>query len=299
MANNLTPYGQTLLLQNVEALQTVIDTMTAPALNKPTPLSVFSTRFSDLPTPSGIISIPVPTYPTSADDLSSGMVVTDINSTLYQLTVNRDAGKFFAFRPAEAQQYGAEFIVQSFIAPAIYAIDATLNSGSFALLNNFATSSVKCATANSFSASAAIAVNAEASSNGINGDRFLVLNSPYFWSGLVNDLSQRGNTVGAAAVTNGSPNNPFNTVTVEAQLLPTANNLIGFYGNASGIVLGTAIPDVKHANGEAMIYKSPWTNINYLVENYYDEYRRQHLIGASVIWNVASTNNTIRRLVSS
>lgn len=298
MSNILTGFSKTFLIWDVESVQTVIDNLTQPPVSKPTPLSVFASQFTALPTPSGIVNIPVPTYPTGADDLTSGMVVTDAQETTYQLTVNRDAGKFYAFRPAEAQQFGAEYIVKSFLAPAIYAIDATLNSASYALLPSFATSSVKPATTTAFSSSVMTSLNAGMSAAGINGERFAVLNSGNFWA-LIDDLSKKGNSAGAAAILSGNPNNPFATATVEAQLLPTVGNLVGFCGNKGGIAVGTAIPDVQHATGEKFVYKSPWTGVNYLVENYYDETNRKHIIGASVVYNVASVNPSILRIVSS
>ena len=299
MANNLSPFSKTFLIWDVETVSTITDTLTQPPVAKPVPFNVFASNFSDLPSPSGIISIPVPVYATSADDLSSGPVFTDAQPNNYQLTVNRDAGKFYKWNPAEAQQYGSEYIVKSYILPPIYAIDSTLNSASFALLNSFPTSSVKPATATAMSASTALQFKSAMGNAGINGDQFMVLNTSYFWNGLVNDLSNKGNSVGAAAVTNGSPNNPFGMVTVEGQTLPTAGNLVGFCGNKSAIAIGTAIPNVQHANGEQFVYKSPWTGVNYLVEHYFDESRRANVIGASVLYNVAVVNPAILRIVSS
>lgn len=298
MANILSGFSKTFLIWDVAAVSDAIDAITKPPVSRPTPLNAFSTVYSELPTPSGIINVPVPTYPTGADSFASGVVITDAQETTYQLTVNNDAGKMYAVRPGEIQQYGLEYIVKSYLAPAIYAIDATLNSASFALLSTFVTSSVKPATSTAFSSSNMTALNVQLSNAGINGDRFCVLNTAYYWN-LVNDLSNKNNQVGADAVVNGSANNPFKMTTLEAQLLPSLSNLVGFVGTKNAIALGTAIPQVVHPNGNQFVYKSPWTGIPYLVEDYYDESNRKRVVGASVIYGAASVNPSIQRIVSS
>lgn len=300
MANTL--YGQTLLYWDVMQYSDAIDSIGTPPVGKPIPFDIFSTYFKDMTAPSGIVEIPVPTYPTVSDDQSNGLVTQNINENSYQLAVNKPAGKFFKFNHGEVQQYGLEYFSRINLVPAMYAIDRTLESASFASLSSFNTCSVHPATPTTMSTNYMTQICTQLSVAGINGDRFVVLNSPYYW-GLINDLSNKNNQVGADAVRSGTPNNPFGVRVIEAQNFPSSGivaNAVGFAGTKNAIALGTALPIVSHANAnEVMAYSSPFTKQTYLFEAYYESYLRSWVAGGSVVWNIATVNPSIQVLTSS
>lgn len=297
MSNTLTGLSNTLLAWDAGVIQAELNKVLNPVISKVTAFDAFATKFENIPSSTGTINVPIPTYPTGAD--KNSFTITNGAVTNATITLTYDYTKFYAFNPAEAQSSGLTNLVKTFIAPAIYGIEAQLQADAFALLSNFATSSVKPSAAVSCSASAVIGINAALSAAGINGDRVLVLNSSNYWNGLIADLSNKNNVIGANAITNGSPNNPFGMLVSEAQLLPTTANLVGFAGTKGGIIVGTAIPQVIHPNGQALVIQSPASGLNVLVEQYYDEANRRFVIGASVVGNVAVGNTgALQRVVS-
>jgi hypothetical protein len=307
MATNFTNIGSTFMAWDVAVMQARLNELLTPPTPKPTALDAFSTRFSDVPSPSGIISVPIVTYPTAADNLNSGMVLTGATASVQTLTLNNDIGKFFPFNPAEAQQYGLDNLLRTWLAPAMYACDRTVASASLAIAlnaSNFSTASVKAPTSSSFNVALTGRLQAELSNAGINGQRFAVLAPTYYW-GLVTNIASAGNAAGAAALQAGSPNNPLGISVVEAQDLPAlpadtaaTSSIVGFVGNSSAVAVGTAIPNVVHNSGQSVVLNSPYTKVPYLVESYYDEVNRRWVIGASVIYAVAKVQNTLKQVAS-
>jgi hypothetical protein len=307
MAKDFTNVGSTFMAWDIAVIQARLNELITPATQKPTALNAFSTYFSDIPAPSGIISVPLVTYPTSADSLNNGMVSTSATASVASLTVNNDIGKFFPFNPADAQQFGLDNLLKTWIQPAMYACDRTVSSASMAVaLNgaNFATASVKAPNSSSFNVALTGRLQAELSTAGINGERIAVLSPTYYW-GLITDIASKGNAAGAAALQSGSPNNPLGLVVVEGQDMPAlpadtaaTSSIVAVIGNKAGVAVGTAIPNVVHSNGSSVVLKSPSTGVNYLVEQYYDESNRRHLIGCSVIYGVAKVQSTIKQVAS-
>lgn len=299
MANSTTGFTNTLLAWDAGVIQAEINRIQAVVGAKVNPFSGFATRFENIPSGTGVINVPIPTYSTTCG--KNSYTITDATTTNAPLTLNTDYTKFVAFNPAEAQTAGLTNLVNTFIAPAIYAVEAQLTTDAYALLTSFATCSVKPAAAVTMSGSNALAIQSALSTAGINGERILVLNSSYFWNGIMTDLSKQNNSAGAAAIASGAPNNPYGFTggVMEAQLLPTAGNLVGFTGTKGGIVVGTAIPNVVHANGSSVVIQSPTSGLNLLVEHFYDESNRKWVIGASVIGAVATGNTgAVQRIVS-
>lgn len=304
---NFTNVGSTFMAWDVAVVQARLNELLTPALAKPSSLDAFACRFSDVPAPSGIISVPIITYPTSADDLTGGMVVTTATASVAQLTVNRDIGKFFPFNPADAQQYGLDNLLKSWVAPAMYACDRTVASASLSVAltpSNFSTSSVKFPTSGSTTVANFGRLQADLSNQGINGNRVAVLNPYYYW-GLIANIAAAGNAAGAAAIQSGTPNNPLNLQVLEGQDLPatvgdtsTTSSIVGFVGVPSAIAVGTAIPQVVHANGQSVVLTSPNTKVPYLVESYFDETNRRWLVGASIVYGVAKVQGTALRIAS-
>ena len=297
MSNTLTGLSNTLLAWDAGVIQAELNKVLNPVIGKITAFDAFATKFDNVPSGTGTINVPIPSYPTGSN--KNNFAVIGGTVTNQPITLSNDYTVFYAFNPAEAQASGLTNLVRTFIAPAIYGIEAQLQADAFALLTNFVTSSVKPATAVGCSSSAIIAVNADLSNAGINGDRILVLNSSYYWNGLMADLSNKNNAAGAIAIQTGSPSNPFGMLVAESQLLPTTSNLVGFTGTKGGIIVGTAIPMVQHPNGQSVTITSPASGLNVLVEQYYDEANRRFVIGASVVGNVALGNTgAVKRIVS-
>jgi len=308
MSNTLTGLTNTLLAWDAGVIQAELNKVLAPVAPKITPLSAFGAYFSNVPSGTGTINVPIPTYPTASQlNAGSGITISNAVVTNAPITLSNDWYQFFGFNPVEVQSAGITNLVNTFIAPAIYAIESTITSASFALaLANFSTSSIKATTSAYFSASAVTAINAELSKLGINGDRIMVLNSDYYWNGIINDLSKKNNQAGADAIASGTPNNPFRTTISEGAILSSqfgsatvgSGSFIGFAGTRGGIVVGTAIPQVVHTNGQSLVLQSPVSGMYVLVEQYYNEYLRQHIIGASVVGNVVKGNNCLELLVT-
>ena len=304
-----TNFGSTFMGWDINVISERLQEIITPATQKPTALAAFSTYFSDIPAPSGIISVPIVTYPTSADSFLNGGVSLGATASVQQLSVTTPIGKFFPFSPTDAQQYGLDNLLKTWVAPAIYACDRTISSASLAVAlnaSNFSTSSVKFATSASLGTNGATQVQAQLSLAGINGERIAVLSPTYYW-GLIADIATKGNAAGAAALQAGSPNNPFGMSVIEGQDLPAlpantalTSSIVGFVGNKAGVAVGTAIPQVFHATGEQMVVKSPYTGVNYLLEKYFDDTltQRNWYIGCSSIYGVAKVQNTILQLAS-
>jgi hypothetical protein len=297
MATNFTNVGSTFMGWDIAVINARLGEIITPATLKATPLAAFSTYFSDIPSPSGIISVPLVTYPTSADSLNNGMVITSATASVANLTVNNDIGKFFPFNPANAQQYGLDNLLKTWLVPAMYACDRTLSSASLAIAlnsSNFATSSIHMASGSNFTVANAGLIQADLSNTGINGERIIVASPNYYW-GLITNIASAGNAAGAAALQSGSPNNPLGVSVIEGQDF-ASGNIIGFAGNKAAIAVGTALPNVLHLNGSTVKLTSPQTGVNYLAETYYDEVNRQWLIGCSVVYGAAKVQSTIKQL---
>jgi hypothetical protein len=296
MSNTLTSLTNTLLAWDAGVIQAELNKVLNPVIAKVTPFDAFATRFDSVPSGNGTINVPIPTYPTGSS--KSGISIITASVTNAPVTLTNDYTVFYAFNPVEVQTSGLTNLVNTFIAPAIYGIEAQLQADAFALLASFPTSSVKPTTTAYFSSSAITAINADFSNSGINGDRVLVTNAACYWA-LIDNLSSKGNAAGAAAIQSGSPNNPFNMAIAEGQLLPSANNLVAFGGTKGGIIVATAIPPVIHPNGQSITITSPRSGLNVLVEQYYDESNRRWVIGASVVGNVVTGNTgALKRIVS-
>ena len=297
MSNTLTGLSNTLLAWDAGVIQAELNKILNPVIGKITAFDAFATKFDNVPSGTGTINVPIPTYPTGSSKNSFAVINGAVTNA--PITLSNDYTVFYAFNPAEAQASGLSNLINTFIKPAIYGIEAQLQADAYALLASFATSSVKPATSVACSSSAVIAVNADLSAAGINGERILVLNSSYYWNGLMADLSNKNNAAGAIAIQTGSPSNPFGMLVAESQLLPTTSNLVGFTGTKGGIIIGTAIPQVVHSNGQSVVINSPASGLNVLVEQYYDEANRRFVIGASVVGNAALGNTSaLKRLVS-
>ena len=296
MSNTLTGLSNTLLAWDAAVVQAELDKVLAPVASKVTPFAAFAARFDNIPSATGTVNVPIATYSTGSN--VNNHVITNAVVTTKTLTLSNDYTWFFAFSPAETQASGLSNLVNTYVAPAINAIEAQLQGEAFALLSNFATSSVKPAIAASASLAQFIALNADLSNAGINGERILVLNSNYFWNGLIADLASKNNSAGATAIQTGDANNPLGMKVSEAQTLPTTSNLVGFAGTKGGIIVGTAIPNVAHSNGQSIVVTSPASGLSVLVEQYFDEANRKHVIGASVVGNVAVGNACLKRIVS-
>jgi len=295
MANSIPGFTNTINAFNANLIEAELSKVTNAVIGQVTPFSAYTAKFSDVQSATGTINIPIPVYSTGSG--VNSFTIDDATATTKTINLSNDYTKFYAFNPVEMQNGGLQYLVTAFVKPAVYAIEAQLQSDAFALLTNFATASIKPATATACSSSVVTALNAALSTAGINGERKLVLNSSYFWTGLMDDLSKKGNQAGADAIRSGSPNNPFNMGVYEAQLLPTAGNLVGFTGTAGGIIIGTAIPQVVHANGEQAVITTP-SGLNVLVEKYFDESKRKYVVGCSVVGNVAVGNAALLRIVS-
>jgi hypothetical protein len=302
MANSITALNQTFLGYNVDVIrEEVLKVRTLTATH--VPLGVFTTKFNTVPDGVTTVTIPLPTYPTGSANQnpgSSGVTTFDAVANSVTVKIDTDTGVFYPFNPVEIQNNSLETIVQSFLSPAIYGVERTLLSASLGIgadIANFNSSSFKSSASAAVSASFITSLKAEMSTANINGEQFILWEPNRFWN-LVSNLSSLGNAAGAAAIQNGDANNPFGVVIKECQTLPTTNNLVGIGGVKTSIVLATAIPTVKHANGEAFIMTTP-AGASILVEQYYDEFRRQWLIGASVLYKAVKGVGGIFRYVSS
>jgi hypothetical protein len=239
--------------------------------------------------------------------LAGGVTINNASATSAQLTLNKDYGNHYQFVPAEVQQYGLGYAIDSWIRPAIYGCDRFLVSQSLAVAltgGNFPSASIKFPTSASFTPNGAGQLNAALSKQGINGKRFSVLVPDYFWAAQ-SSVAVLGNQAGADSIYN-TLSSLYKMSIVEGADLPDITGLdtagtasiVGFAGNGAGIAVGTALPPVLHPSGEMFPYTSPWTGVTYLVEHYYDEHSRAHIIGASFIYDVQKVQNTIRVLYS-
>lgn len=305
--NQLTNYSPAFMGWDVEALKAAIDDLMTPAIVAPTPLKAFSTNFSNLPIPSGVINVPIQTWPTTANSNAGGVTINNATASSAQLVLNKDMGNFYQFNPAEVQQYGMGYAINSWIRPAIYGNDRFLASASLAVAltgGNFPSASVKFATSGSFTPAGVGQLNSQLSQQGINGERFAVLVPDYYWN-VQSSVAVLGNQAGADAIYN-TLKGMYKMNIVEGQDLPSisgvntalTSSIVGFSGNAAGIAVGTALPPIKHPSGEMFPYTSPWTGVTYLIEHYYDEHARAWIIGASFIYDVEKIQNTIRVLYS-
>jgi hypothetical protein len=307
MPNQFTNFGSTFMSWDVAVIQARINELNPPATLKPTPLKQFSTLFSELPSPSGIINVPINNYSSTADS-GTGLTVSPVSASTVSLIVNQPITKFAGYNVVEVQQYGLDNLINNQILPGIYACDRTLVSASLAVaLNaaNFSTSSLKLPNSSSVDITAIGNIQSAMSNAGINGNRFGVFAPTYYW-GAVSNIAKTGNAAGAAALQAGSPNNPMGMSVYEAQDLPplpvntaATSSIAGFVGVGSAIAVGTALPLVSHANGQAVPITSPWTGVTYLMENWFDEnVTRQHIMGPSLIYGVTKVQNTILQLAT-
>lgn len=304
MANSITSFNTTFLGWDIDALSAEVNNIRAlkPAV---TPFKVFTTVFGDVPTGVTNINIPIPVYPTGSNNLSNGPVFNDATTTTVTVVCNNDAGYFQKFNPSEVQNAGLANLVKAFIEPSIYGVDRTIFSASMAtVISNTSnvTSSVRLGTGNTFSSSAVTALASELGVNNIPAEYVLVETTRYW--GLIADLASKGNQAGADAIRTGSPNNPFGVAIFPSNLIPASSgstgigtgNVVGIAGSSAAVAVGTAIPNVKHANGEQFLYVSPDTGMSYLVEQYFDESRRAFVIGASLLYGTATGTNSAEKI---
>lgn len=304
MSNTLTGLSNTLMAWDAGIVQSEINNVLNPVAAKITAFGAFASRFANIQASNGTINVPIPTYATGSSTGTGGtIIISNGVTTNAQLTLANDWYQYYAFNPVEAQSSGLSNLIQTFVAPAIYAVEATILSASLAVVaTNFSTSSLcKPPIAASGSLAQFINLNADLSNNGINtGDRILCLLSSYYWQGLMQDLSNKNNSAGANAIQSGNPNNPLGMVVSEVSptYLPSVNNLVGFGGTKGGIIVGTAIPNLIHGTGTSMVVTSP-NGIPMLLETFVNDNTRQWVIGASVVGNAVKGNNSLLRIVSS
>ena len=307
MSNQLTNYSPQFMGWDIDVVRQQIDDLMTPAVVSPSPLKAFSSYFAQLPIPSGVINVPIQTWPSTANSNAGGVTINAATASSAQLTLNKDYGNFYAFNPAEVQQYGLGYAINSWIRPAIYGNDRYLVSASLAVAvngSNYASASAKFGNSGSFTPAGAAKLNSEMSKQGINGQRFALLVPDYYWN-IQSSVAVLGNQQGAEALLN-RINGAYKMNILEGADLPDitgvdttlTSSLVGIAGNGAGIAVGTALPQVKHPAGEMFAYTSPWTGVTYLVESYYNEYLRTNMIGASFIYDVQKVQNTIRRLYS-
>lgn len=305
--NQLTNYSPEFMGWDVNVVRSAMNELMTPAIVQPSPLKNYSKLFSNMTIPSGIVNVPIQTWTPGAQDLSNGVTVNTASATSAQLTVNKDVGNFYQFNPAEVQQYGLTYAIDTWLQPAIFDTDRYIASQSLALIlnpSNFASASIKFTNSASFTPAAVGGLNAALSKQGINGRRFAVLCPDYFYAAQ-SSVAVLGNQAGADAIYN-TVNGIYRMDLMEGQDLPDITGIdtsltasvVGFSGNSAGLAVATALPPVLHPTGEMFPYTSPWTGVTYLVEKYYDEHARKQLIGASVLYDMQKVQNTIRVLYS-
>jgi hypothetical protein len=301
MANNISAFSNTILGFDIADIQTELQNVTTPVIQNITPFDAFESRFFNVPSPNGTIVVPLIGYTTGSQTNTGTGTLTYGTATATSVTLSglQDWYQIIPFNPTEVQTAGIVNLAR-YIDSAMYSIDSQALSASYAVAANFATSSVHPASGSSatFGIAQGIAINADLSKKGINGRRILALNYDYYWNGLLADLATKNNTAGAQAIQSGSPNNPLGMLTVESQFAFAGTNTVGLTGTKGGIILGTAIPNVVHANGTAAVLISPRSGMPMLIEQYFNENTRQHMIGASVLGQAAAGNSCLLRITS-
>jgi hypothetical protein len=294
--NTTTGMSQTFLGYNVASIAAELDAL-QPVYAGINPFDAFSVVFKDMPTGVTTINVPVAQYPTGSSDQTDGPVFLNAISTGITITLDKDQGVLYKFNNVEAHNLGLPLLVKTFLQPAIYGTERTLLSASLSAglsgLDASDTGSVRVGVANTFSGSTVAGIAGALSAANIKPD-FILTSNAYFW-GLISNLSSVGNAAGAQALMTGTGfNNPFGVSIIGTNLLPPmtgsfgTGNVVGIAGQRGWAVLGTSLPDVRHQNGEAFAYTSPRSGVTFLVENYYDESRRAHVIGATVLYKAVA-----------
>lgn len=294
MANTLTGMSTTYLGKDIASLTEELKNLQAlrPRIND---FQAFLTVFRDVPEGVTTINVAVPVPITGSQDLSSGPVFYDVTSTGVSVTINRDTGLLAKYNPNEVQSYTLEQLA-SFLDQQIYGVERTFFSASLAqgLTNLHSTSSYRVTSDAAFTSSAVPGIAADLANSNITPE-FVMVNEAKVWK-LVDDLSNKGNSAGAQAILTGAPNNPYNVPILPSNLIPSltgsagvgTGNVVGISGQKGHVILATALPNVKHANGESFPFKSPRSGVTFLIENYYDESRRGWVMGPTCLWTVAN-----------
>jgi len=287
--------AQTFLGYNVPAIAAELDAL-QPVYPGISPFDAFSVVFKGADMPVGIQSvvIPIATYPTASLSQLSGPVFMDATTTGITVTLDDDTGVLYKFNNVEAHNLGIPLLVKTFLQPAIYGIERSLLSASLAAgIGGINSSSLHVPAVTSFSGSTVAQIGGALAAANIKPE-FIMASNASFWN-LIGDLSNRGNAAGADALLRGTGmNNPFGISIIGTNLLPSLtgsfgnNTVTAIAGQRGWAVLATALPDVTHANGEAFAYTSPRSNLSVLVEQYYDESRRAHVIGATVLFKAVA-----------